>query len=111
MENDVLKNKIAPWQEKGRWYHMHVNENGMDINNSDEYIINNVSIEPTSGNVTLNDTTHVITDYVAKTKGATSSNRIYNKTFYYTKDKKTIISIPAYKFFATADIDVWLFIE
>ena len=21
MENDVLKNKIAPWQEKGRWYH------------------------------------------------------------------------------------------
>lgn len=20
MENDVLKNKIAPWQEKGRWY-------------------------------------------------------------------------------------------
>lgn len=21
MENDILKNKIAPWQEKGRWYH------------------------------------------------------------------------------------------
>ena len=21
MENDVLKNKIVPWQEKGRWYH------------------------------------------------------------------------------------------
>lgn len=21
MENDVLKNEIAPWQEKGRWYH------------------------------------------------------------------------------------------
>ena len=21
MENDVLKNRIVPWQEKGRWYH------------------------------------------------------------------------------------------
>lgn len=21
MQNDVLKNNIAPWQEKGRWYH------------------------------------------------------------------------------------------
>ena len=21
MENDVLRNKIVPWQEKGRWYH------------------------------------------------------------------------------------------
>ena len=21
MQNDVLKNEIAPWQEKGRWYH------------------------------------------------------------------------------------------
>lgn len=27
MENDVLKNKIAPWQEKGRWYHFRF-ENG-----------------------------------------------------------------------------------
>lgn len=25
MENDVLKNQIAPWQEKGRWYHGVVN--------------------------------------------------------------------------------------
>ena len=24
MENDVLKNKIAPWQEKGQWYHLRI---------------------------------------------------------------------------------------
>lgn len=28
MENDVLKNKIAPWQEKGRWYHCKLNSDG-----------------------------------------------------------------------------------
>ena len=40
MENDVLKNKIAPWQEKGRWYHIRLNVGGeaginIDYSNSD----------------------------------------------------------------------------
>lgn len=30
MQNDVLKNKIAPWQEKGRWYHLRFNIDGED---------------------------------------------------------------------------------
>ena len=28
MENDVLRNKIAPWQEKGRWYKITAESNG-----------------------------------------------------------------------------------
>lgn len=28
MQNDVLKNKIAPWQEKGRWYHAFIESTG-----------------------------------------------------------------------------------
>ena len=28
MQNDVLKNEIAPWQEKGRWYHEVVESDG-----------------------------------------------------------------------------------
>lgn len=28
MENDVLKNKMAPWQEKGRWYHVTIKATG-----------------------------------------------------------------------------------
>lgn len=40
MQNDVLKNNIAPWQEKGRWYHLVVKSNGtawsIDKINSDQ---------------------------------------------------------------------------
>ena len=28
MQNDVLKNSIAPWQEKGRWYHIQIESDG-----------------------------------------------------------------------------------
>lgn len=28
MQNDMLKNNIAPWQEKGRWYHIEVESDG-----------------------------------------------------------------------------------
>ena len=28
MQNDMLKNNIAPWQEKGRWYHIRVKSDG-----------------------------------------------------------------------------------
>lgn len=28
MENDVIKNKIAPWQSKGRWFHVFIESDG-----------------------------------------------------------------------------------
>ena len=40
MQNDTLKNRIVPWQEKGRWYHAQLHSNGtlweIDLSNSDE---------------------------------------------------------------------------
>ena len=30
MENSILKNKIAPWQEKGRWFKFFVESDGTD---------------------------------------------------------------------------------
>ena len=46
MENDVLKNKIAPWQEKGRWYHLKVTSDGsvwaINHNESDAIFANSV---------------------------------------------------------------------
>lgn len=35
MENDVLKNKIAPWQEEGRWYKIRIKSLQLDQNESD----------------------------------------------------------------------------
>lgn len=43
MENDVLKNKIAPWQEKGRWYHLTVNSGVIVNEQTDEFIINHIT--------------------------------------------------------------------
>lgn len=44
MQNDVLKNKIAPWQEKGRWHHIRLNvwdeTITMDYDNSDPVFMN-----------------------------------------------------------------------
>lgn len=44
MENDVLKNKIAPWQEKGRWYHGFLNViTGQPIANKTDSFLNDSS--------------------------------------------------------------------
>lgn len=42
MQNDVLKNEIAPWQEKGRWYHglWDGTLQAFDPNESDDYLLN-----------------------------------------------------------------------
>ena len=44
MQNDMLKNNIAPWQERGRWYHAHLSSNGtaytLDKAKSDTFFSN-----------------------------------------------------------------------
>lgn len=46
MQNDVLKNEIAPWQEKGQWYKIELNSDGaawtIDVKNTDERLKNAV---------------------------------------------------------------------
>ena len=41
MQNDVLKNKIAPWQEKGRWYHglWNIGTNAFDADETDDELL------------------------------------------------------------------------
>lgn len=43
MQNDVLKNQIAPWQEKGRWYKgtykRDANGISIDTDKSDKFLI------------------------------------------------------------------------
>lgn len=44
MQNDILKNTIAPWQEKGRWYHAYFVSDGsawsIDKTKSDPFFVN-----------------------------------------------------------------------
>ena len=53
MQNDMLKNNIAPWQDKGRWYHgVYSHENGALISaKTDDFLLDtNNFILFTSGN-------------------------------------------------------------
>ena len=42
MQNDMLKNTIAPWQEKGRWYHLRLISDGstwtIDKDHTDDFL-------------------------------------------------------------------------
>lgn len=51
MQNDMLKNTIVPWQEKGRWYHAHITEAGVDVNNTDDFVKNNFNIASNASNI------------------------------------------------------------
>ena len=56
MQNDVLKNTIAPWQEKGRWYHgvYDVVTNSLISGKTDEFLLTNFIISNAGGSKILN---------------------------------------------------------
>ena len=66
MENDVLKNRIAPWQEKGRWYHaqlqLKADKSGFELipEQSDSYF-NGFSFS--SASFQIGQPGDVVTDY------------------------------------------------
>ena len=91
MQNDVLKNTIAPWQEKGRWYHAYINNSGIVANKSDQWIIDNMTFS--GGTYTLNNTEYNILDYVINpVKFTPSATRNYAKQFNYLTTGETSIS-------------------
>ena len=46
MQNDMLKNNIAPWQEKGRWYHGVADavNHTFIADKTDDFILNNFTL-------------------------------------------------------------------
>ena len=52
MQNDMLKNNIAPWQEKGRWYHGKIDLATKTFmqDECDSYIIDNFILQSASQN-------------------------------------------------------------
>ena len=73
MQNDTLKNRIVPWQEKGRWYHgvYDYAANALINEKTDQFIIDN------SGGFTA--------------AGTTMTMRLQNKN-YRVLDSKFILS-------------------
>lgn len=112
MENDVLRNKIAPWQEKGRWYHARfVYNNGWDYDydNSDPYFANKTV---SSNYATLTDD-H---DYVPLTAhqilyndGATGAAFNYSTgQFRRTAQRTVLVLQTSSTFYGTIDLYVFI---
>ena len=87
MENDVLKNKIAPWQEKGRWYHglWSYTTNAIVSDKTDKYIIDNFTSGSAAGFrylIPLKKEIRII-DIKFDAYGDIASDNSYNINFRY----------------------------
>ena len=110
MQNDVLKNNIAPWQEKGRWYHAHITESGIDSLNTDQFLLDNMTNPAGSGTFTFNAKCRVI-DYIFHVKNhATASTRYYQKQFNFTGSGTMQISGINPSQYSTLDCDLYVYI-
>ena len=112
MQNDVLKNKIAPWQEKGRWYHAHITEAGLDTDNTDKFFIDNFSVTTASKQVTCSDPSISIVDYFIVINSVTSdgSQRTFYKQIGVRSNNAQLFVIPQPNQYNKIDFDVYIFI-
>ena len=110
MQNDVLRNTIVPWQEKGRWYHAHLTELGVDVNNTDQFILDHVTINPGSAYAVV-DKGYSVCDYILRFNNfSRTSNSSYNKQFGLQADGKFSLSITGLGNYTTVDADLYIFI-
>lgn len=118
MENDVLKNKIAPWQEKGRWYHgLWDSDNSNWIaTDTDDYLLNSVDVSSFGSNYAIipkNYTKEQILDVKVYFRNpysvTTSLNATIGSKRIQTNGKTLTVFAPAATGL-TGLCDVWLFI-
>lgn len=114
MQNDMLKNNVAPWQENGRWYHATVK---FDANAGAWKVIQNESDDTGSMIIAanfylifFNDKNHVILDY--KIVADTSPVQTFTQFGILHADIRDAIQLPGASL--TTDgtiIEVWAFIR
>lgn len=111
MQNDVLKNNIAPWQEQGRWYHATVSCNGttwkIETAKSDEHF-KNLSIVSTNYLVVSNNVKEIPLTFEVIFDANFPGSITYSKTLYYGNIRHDIILPSAASYVGEAD--VWVFI-
>ena len=113
MQNDVLKNEIAPWQEKGRWYHgvYDYATSSFIADQTDDLINQNGSVSNVGTAIVLSVTDHIIHDVKASTKDVTigsAQTLTYMGRRYYTSGKFSVIIGPTS---TTGTNEFWAFIE
>lgn len=113
MQNDVLTNKIAPWLEKGRWYHgiFDYAAGNLDRDKTDSYIIDNFTHGPsgTTRYLVPKRKEIRILNAIFDAYGESSTNTAINLSFRYQTDGVKGVSIGPYGL-TTGIIEFWLFI-
>lgn len=111
MQNDVLKNNIAPWQEKGRWYHAHITKTGIDSDNTDQFLIDNLTV-PLNSSYYILKAGYIPADYVVVVNNySTSTNYGFPKNFSVQADGRMSIQILNLNNFTSIDFDLFIFIK
>ena len=115
MQNDVLKNNIAPWQEKGRWYHGKVdltNIYSFIINETDEYLIQKTSIGAATGCLLLVGSTnkiHILDSHFRLSNYTrTADSGVTVIRYFYSNGREGIFIAPSGA--TTGTVDFWVFI-
>ena len=120
MENDVLKNKIAPWQEKGRWYHAVVEvENSEWIllkDESDAFFSTSELSGAENGTFTVStDTRFAIIDYYVKPRSGLPAEAEFSYLKYIdyfgTGFSIYLPSTEDCHFVDGFTLDIWFFID
>jgi len=113
MQNDMLKNNIAPWQEKGRWYHgvFDCTSHTLDTNKTDIEIINNFTFTTISNWYCLYQASNKydILDIHRKFKNYTSGSTSGISEFYITSSGVICPAI-AQSSSTAGTVEFWIFL-
>lgn len=118
MQNDMLKNNIAPWQEKGRWYHAKIDcaNQSFITEFTDQFIIDNfifdqastityIAPKPALSEIRIIDIKRKYKDLALPSNASIQMGNMYFRT-------NGVIQLVAYPTAATAGTcDIWLFID
>ena len=113
MQNDVLKNKIVPWQKKGRWVHgiYDYADSAFITSETDQILIDSGSVSSFGSSVVFSVTGYDVLDLKVKTDGVTINSAAtvsFMSRRYYTTGKFATIIGPTS---ATGTLEIWAFIE
>lgn len=117
MQNDMLKNNIAPWQDKGQWYHLKVESDGSAwsilYDESDERFQNSVVASGYYIRIIddkLKNYEESIIDIKVKINAPMTAATLYstNYNIYLTTTIQHVVLNAANNI--TGTVDIWLFI-
>lgn len=113
MQNDVLKNEIAPWQEKGRWFHITAVSDGstwtIDADRTDEEFKNASIVSSNQILITTEDDSQPIdAKFIIHKKPTGGITYGTNNFTIATGPTRTALVLTLASNY-TGDVDVWFY--